>query len=159
LSKASIAVIGLGKAGLPLAAIIADSGIDVTGVDIDSGRCESINRGINPIIEEPVLDELIKKYGGQKLFATTNYDDAKDCNFFIVIVPLFLDDDNDPELSSLENAFKNVSRLLKKDDIVVLETTVPPETTETLVRGWLEDGSRLKLGELWLEDGLKMEAD
>ncbi|RLG32007.1 nucleotide sugar dehydrogenase, partial [Methanosarcinales archaeon] len=47
-----IAVIGLGKAGLPLAGVIADSGLDVIGVDIDEKRCEDINSGRNPVPEE-----------------------------------------------------------------------------------------------------------
>ena len=48
-----ISVVGLGKAGLPLAAVIADKGLDVLGVDLDKGKVEKINRGINPIGEEP----------------------------------------------------------------------------------------------------------
>ncbi|MDK2877167.1 MAG: hypothetical protein PWQ22_1577, partial [Archaeoglobaceae archaeon] len=54
-----VAVIGLGRAGLPLAAVIADSGFEVIGVDTDERKCEMINNGINPIPEEPQLDELI----------------------------------------------------------------------------------------------------
>ena len=52
-----ISVIGLGKAGLPLAAVIADSGIDVLGVDISEKRVDEINKGINPIPEEQDLSE------------------------------------------------------------------------------------------------------
>ncbi|MEE9585589.1 MAG: nucleotide sugar dehydrogenase, partial [Nitrososphaerales archaeon] len=78
------------------------------------------------------------------------YDDVKDCSVFIVIIPLFLNDNHTPEMTTLESAFRNLSRILKKGDIVVLETTVPPMTTETLVRRWLDDGSQLKLGEYYL---------
>ncbi|MCK4475607.1 MAG: UDP-glucose 6-dehydrogenase, partial [Methanophagales archaeon] len=58
-----IAVIGLGKAGLPIASVIADSGFEVIGVDIDERKCEDINGGKNPIPEEGELDELIKRHG------------------------------------------------------------------------------------------------
>ena len=145
-----IAVVGLGKAGLPLAAVIADSGFEVIGVDIDKRKCEMINNGINPIPEEPGLDELIKKHGGKNLVATPRYEDAADCNVFVVIVPLFVDENYNPDFRILENAFRNVGKILKRGNLVVLETTVPPMTTETIVRRWLEEESGLKLGEFYL---------
>ena len=145
-----MAVFGLGKAGLPLSAIIADNGINVIGVDIDKKRCELINKGINPILEEPDLKELVKKYGGKRLLATSNFNDAKNCELFIVIVPLFLDKNNNPDFKVLKDVFQNISRILKKGDIVVLETSVPPTTTENIVRNWLEEGSTLKLGDFYL---------
>ena len=145
-----VAVVGLGKAGLPLAAVIADSGFEVIGIDLDEKKCKMVNSGKNPIPEEPGLDELIKKYGGKRLRATTDYKDAEDCKAYIVIVPLYLDDNNNPDFDTLESAFRNVGKLLKNGDIVVLETTVPPFTTEKIVRDWLEEESGLKLGEFYL---------
>ncbi len=140
-----IAVIGLGKAGLPLAGVIADRGLEVIGVDIDEKRCRAINCGENPIPEESELTPLVKKHGGRNLVATTNYEDARGCNVFIVIVPLFTDEVNNPDFSSLESAFRNVGTVLKSGDLVVLETSVPPKTTEELVRSWLEEESGLSL--------------
>ncbi len=145
-----IAVIGLGKAGLPLAGVIADSGLEVVGVDIDERKCEDINRGENPIPEERGLDELIKRHGGKDLIATTEYEDAKECEIFIIIVPLFTDENNIPDYRIIESAFRNVGRLLKRGDLVVLETSVPPRTTEERARKWMEEESGLKLGEFYL---------
>ena len=145
-----VAVIGLGKAGLPLACVIADSGLKVVGVDIDERKCEMINNGVNPIPEEPGLDELIKKHGGKNLIATANYKDAEDCNVYIVIVPLYVDENYNPDFRILESAIRNVGRILKKGDLVVLETTVPVGTTENIVRRWLEEESGLRLGEFYL---------
>ncbi|MHA1596251.1 MAG: nucleotide sugar dehydrogenase [Candidatus Asgardarchaeia archaeon] len=145
-----VAVVGLGKAGLPLAAVIADSGIEVVGVDLDENKVKMINRGENPIPEEAGLDELIKKHGGKGLIATKSYEDARDCRAYIVIVPLFIDEDKRPDYKFLESAFSNVGKLLKRGDIVVLETTVPPGTTEGIVRRWLEESSGLKLGDFYL---------
>lgn len=145
-----ISVVGLGRAGLPLAAVIADSGFKVIGVDIDKKKCEMINKGINPISEELGLDELIRKHGGKNLIATPKYEDAKDCNVYIIIVPLFVDENYNPDFSVLERAIRSVGRILKKGDLVVLETTVPPMTTETLVKRWLEEESGLKLGDFYL---------
>jgi len=148
--KMKIAVIGLGKAGLPLASVIADSGLDVIGVDIDKKRCDSINNGKNPISEEKGLDELITKYGGKNLVATTKYNDAKDCRVFIIIVPLFTDEDNNPDFSILESAIRGVGKIIKEDDLVVLETSVPIATTEKLVRKWLEEESGLESDKFYL---------
>ncbi|MEK6949033.1 MAG: nucleotide sugar dehydrogenase [Nanoarchaeota archaeon] len=142
-----ISVIGLGKAGLPLAAVIADSGLDVLGVDLDKKRAEMINKGINPIEEEPGLKELIKKHGNKKLKATSDaINAAKQCNVHIVIVPLFIDESKKADFSAIKKALEALSKGLKKNDIVVLETTVPVGTTENLVKNTLEKSSKLKAG-------------
>jgi len=148
--KMKIAVVGLGKAGLPLASVIAESGLEVVGIDVDERRCEMINDGINPVPEETGLDELIKKHGGKRLFASPRYEDAGDCNKFIIIVPLFIDERHHPDFGILESAFRSVGKILKRGDLAVLETTVPPRTTETMVRSWLEDESGLQLGDFHL---------
>jgi UDP-N-acetyl-D-mannosaminuronic acid dehydrogenase len=145
-----IAVVGLGNAGLPLAAVIADKGLCVIGVDVNRERCQQINDGINPIPQETGLDELISLHGGKGLIATDNYDDAKDCNVFIVIVPLFVDGGFNPDFCIMENALRSVGQILKPRDLVVLETTVPPGTTDQLASAWLEEASGLKAGDFYL---------
>jgi len=145
-----VAVIGLGNAGLPLASVIADSGLEVIGVDVDEKRCKAINEGANPVPEETGLDELIQKHGGKDLVATPRYEDARECTNFIVIVPLFIDESYNPDFGILEQVFRSVGKVLKNGDLVVLETTVPPTTTEVLVRRWLEEESGLRLGEFHL---------
>ncbi|KQC14055.1 MAG: GDP-mannose dehydrogenase, partial [Methanosaeta sp. SDB] len=66
------------------------------------------------------------------------------------IVPLFIDEGHRPDYSILEGAFRNVGKILKRGDLVVLETTVPPTTTETIVREWLEGESDLLMGDFYL---------
>jgi len=143
-----ISLIGLGKAGLPLAAVIADSGMQVIGVDVDQKRVDAINSGVNPIPEEPELEELLKKHSGNNLTATTDFSKASaEANVFIVLVPLFIDDGTkQPDFSILESAFTSIGKGLKKDDLVVLETTVPVGTTDGLVKNILEKESGLKAG-------------
>src|SRR3989338_6423456 len=142
-----ISVIGLGKAGLPLAAVIADSGLKVLGVDLDKKKVEMINKGINPIEEEPGLRELIKQHGGKQLKTTADtIGAAKQCDVHIVIVPLFIDENKKPDFSIIKKALEALAKGLKKYDIVVLETTVPVGTTENLVKNTLEKGSALKAG-------------
>lgn len=142
-----ISITGLGKAGLPLAAVMADAGIEVLGIDLDSKKVYMLNKGMNPIEEEPGLKELIKKHGGKNLKATTDAINAvKKSNAHIVIVPLFIDERKKPDFSILKKAFESLSKGLKKNDVVVLETTVPVGTTENLIKGILENGSGLKAG-------------
>jgi len=148
--KAEIAVIGLGNAGLPLAAVIADRRIKVMGVDINEERCRLINHGTNPIPEETGLDELISLHGGKGLVATANFEDARICQTFIIIVPLFVDQSFNPDFTIMEKALRSLGKILKKDDLVVLETTFPPGTTDSKVRDWLCESSGLKQGDFFL---------
>src|SRR3989338_6736460 len=128
-TKWEACVIGLGKAGLPLAAVIADADIKVIGVDISEKTVDLINAGQNPLKEEPGLAELIKKHSGRNMAATTDaVSAAKRCNVHIVIVPLFIDEKKKPDFSAIEAALKDISKGLKKGDLVVLETTVPAGT-------------------------------
>jgi UDP-N-acetyl-D-mannosaminuronic acid dehydrogenase len=145
-----IAVIGLGNAGLPLAAVIADSGLKVMGVDINEERCRLINQGINPIPQEAGLEELIRLHGGKGLVTTANFEDAKACNVFIVIVPVFVDQNFNPDFSIMKDAIHSVGKILKNGDLVVVETTFPPGTTDSLVMQWLVESSNLKAGDFYL---------
>ncbi len=149
-SSAEIAIIGLGNAGLPLAAVVAESGIDVIGVDINEERCRQINRGDNPIPQEAGLEELIKKHGGKKLTATPHFKDAAGCRTFIVIVPVFVDASYNPDFSIMRSALRSLGRILKKGDLVVAETTFPPRTTEEMVEKLLCESSGLKRGDFFL---------
>ncbi|MHA1835887.1 MAG: nucleotide sugar dehydrogenase, partial [Candidatus Odinarchaeia archaeon] len=82
-----ISVVGLGNAGLPLAAIIAENAFKVIGIDLDAGKCKLINKGINPLKDEPLLGELIKKHGGKTLIASVDFNKASQCTVYIIIVP------------------------------------------------------------------------
>ncbi|MBO8183225.1 MAG: nucleotide sugar dehydrogenase [Archaeoglobus sp.] len=150
MQETKVAVIGLGKAGLPLAAVIADSGFEVIGIDLDPKKCEKINSGINPIPEEIGLDELVEEHGGKNLKAYPDYEKARDCQAYIIIVPLYIDETNNPDFSILESACRNVGRLIKKGDLISVETTLPPLTMEKLVKKWIEEESGMKLGEFYL---------
>jgi len=121
-----ISVVGLGKAGLPLAAVIADAGMDIVGLDTDESRIAMINEKKNPIPEEPGLKEIIEQRIGVNFHATSSYEEAvKSSDVHIVIVPLFIDDEHRPDFSILDSAFESVGKNMKKGDLVVLETTVP----------------------------------
>jgi UDP-N-acetyl-D-mannosaminuronic acid dehydrogenase len=142
-----VSVVGLGKAGLPLAAVIADSGHTVVGVDVSQTAVDMINAGGCPVKGEPGLPELISRHHGGALSATS---DAKrgslDTRVHIVIVPLFIDEHYKPDFRNIDAAMKGVGAGLKKGDLVVLETSVPVGTTAGRVRQALEAESGLKAG-------------
>jgi UDP-N-acetyl-D-mannosaminuronic acid dehydrogenase len=142
-----VSVSGLGKAGLPLVAVIAEAGIPVIGIDVNEKVVEQVNKGIPPFVGEPGLKELLTKHKGKNIIATTDVKKAiNDTNAHIVIVPLFIDDDKQCDFSILDLAFTSIGQNLKKEDIVVLETTVPPKTTETRIKEILEKNSKMIAG-------------
>jgi UDP-N-acetyl-D-mannosaminuronic acid dehydrogenase len=142
-----VSVFGIGKAGLPLAAVIADAGFNVIGVGKDHEKIEKINLGINPIPEEFGLTELVKKHSGKKLIATADFKNAvKESQVHIIIVPLYIDENKKPNFDMIEDAAKKIGSNLKVGDIVVLETTVPVGTTKNLIKNILEKNSSLKCG-------------
>jgi len=142
-----VSVFGLGKAGLPLAVVIADSGIPVIGVDVSETVVDKVNSAIPPFEGEPGLPELLKKHKGKNLIATTDVKKAlTDANAHIVIVPLFIDDDKKCDFSILDAVFENIGKYIKKGDLLVLETTVPPRTTETRIKEILEKNSKMEAG-------------
>lgn len=132
-------VIGLGKAGLPLAAVIAEAGFDVIGLDVSQERVNQINSGVNPFPEEPGLSELIKKHGGKKITATTDpLMAAKNSQVHIILVPLLLDKNNEPDFKYFNSALEPLSKELKKGDIIVVETTLPLGVLENYVKPKIE---------------------
>ncbi|HYF67643.1 MAG TPA: nucleotide sugar dehydrogenase [Ohtaekwangia sp.] len=134
-----IGVIGLGYVGLPLAVEFGKK-IDVIGFDINQERIEELKKGFDRTREvEP--DEL--KASG-KLYFSSQLDDLKSVNYFIVTVPTPVDEFKTPDLKPLQSASKTVGSVLKKGDIVIYESTVYPGCTEEICVPVLEKVSGLK---------------
>jgi UDP-N-acetyl-D-mannosaminuronic acid dehydrogenase len=149
--KVTIAVYGMGKMGLPLAAVFANAGSRVIGVDINQKVIEEINRGGCPVIGEADLEAMVaKSVKSRQLIATTDgITAAKEADVMIILVPSFLDRYNNPDLAAIVNASTSISQGLSPGDLVILETTVPPRTTRDLVLPILKQ-SGLKDGEFGL---------
>jgi len=143
----SVAVYGLGKMGLPLAAVFASEGFKVVGVDINKDVVDRINRGGNPIVKEESLSELIDNVVSKgNLIATTDGVEAsKKTDVKIIIVPTFLDGSNQPDLAMVQSVAEKIGQGLQEGDLVILESTAPPGTTIDLVARILENQSGLKL--------------
>ena len=138
--KFQIAVFGLGYIGLPTAALFAKNGFSVIGVDINQEIVEAINQGRSPILE-PGLDELINDVvsAGNLIATTDGLEAGKKAKVMVVIVPTPVDENNNSDLRSVKSACKTISRTLKKDDLVIIESTIPPKTCETIVIPLLEN--------------------
>jgi len=131
--KIEIAVYGQGKMGLPLAQVMAQY-YKVIGVDVNKDLVENLNKGINPIKDEPGLNELlVQNLKAKNYEATTDFSyAAKNSNIHIILVPTLIKD-NKPDLSIVKDVAKKISYNLKKNDIVITECTMPPGSTEKLI--------------------------
>jgi UDP-N-acetyl-D-galactosamine dehydrogenase len=135
-----ICIVGLGYVGLPLAARFSLKGFDVTGFDIKEERINQLlNKiDINNDISKKNLETLVKN---SKL--TSNIDEIKGSNIFIVTVPTPINEDKTPDLRPLITSSELVGSLIKKDSIVVYESTVYPGVTDEVCTPILEEKSNL----------------
>ena len=134
-----IAVLGLGYVGLPLALGLSFS-YNIKGFDVDNNRINQLRKGIDSTLE---VDEkkLLTQQKKKKIFITSNKSELNDCNIFIATVPTPIDKRKKPDFSSLLKVCKIIGGLLKKDDIVVFESTVFPGATEDICGPELEKNS------------------
>ena len=128
MSEYKIAVIGLGYVGLPLAVEFAQK-YPTIGFDISQSRIEEVNSGHDRTLE--IDDEYLAKVNKEFGFkSTANLQEIKDCNIYIVTVPTPIDKNKRPDLTPLIKASESIGKVLKKDDIVIYESTVYPGATE-----------------------------
>lgn len=145
-----IAIIGLGYVGLPLARLFATK-YPVLGFDINQIRIDELNQGNDSTLE--VEDEVLKEVltntnplltSENALFCSSNLEDLKEANIYIVTVPTPVDKNNRPDLTPLRKSSETVGKVLSKGDIVIYESTVYPGVTEEECIPVLEKVSGLK---------------
>lgn len=137
-----VCVVGLGYIGLPTAIVAAKYGFEVIGFDIDQEKVERINN-FDPVIEEPDLLENLREALSTNTFKATNTIESSDC--FIIAVPTPFLENKEADLSYVWEAADSIAQVLKKDDIIILESTVPVGATDLLAQR-LEALSHLKAG-------------
>ncbi|MGD2145548.1 MAG: nucleotide sugar dehydrogenase [Anaerolineae bacterium] len=142
---AHVAVIGLGYVGLPLTTAFAKAGFRVTGVDVDGGKVEAVNAGRSYIPDVPD-DELAPHVTSGRLTATVDYDALQEADAIFICVPTPYDAQRAPDLSYIRSASASIQSQLKWGQLVVLQSTTYPGTTEEVVLPILE-GSGLRAGE------------
>ena len=143
-----IAVIALGKIGLPLAVQFADKGHEVVGVDVNADTVASVNAGREPFPGETDLQtKMAAAVAAGRLRATTDYSDAvPGADAVVVVVPLFVDADGVPDFGWMDSATRDIAANLTAGALVSFETTLPVGTTRNRWRPMLEKGSGLSEG-------------
>ena len=141
-----IAIIGLGYVGLPLAVEFCKF-FNLVGFDLKLKRINNLKKNIDETKEISKKKLAVIK---NKIIFTNNVDDIKNCNIFIITVPTPINLIKKPDLSALKIATKFVSKVLKKDDLVIYESTVFPGCTEEICVPILERFSKLKLNKDFL---------
>ncbi|MFW5898812.1 MAG: NAD(P)-binding domain-containing protein, partial [Candidatus Saliniplasma sp.] len=146
----TVAVFGMGKMGLPLAAVFADKGAEVVGVDVDEDVVEQINEGSNHIDKEPGLDELVEENvrEGRLRASLDGVKAASSADVHVILVPTLTDEKGNVQLGPVEDVAESIVGGLDEGDVVVTEATMPPGTTESLVPIFEDSG--LELGEFGL---------
>ena len=137
-----ICVIGLGYVGLPLARLFSTK-YQTIGFDMNQARVTALMEGHDATLE--VADELLRSAIENGFVCTSNIEDIKDCNIYIVAVPTPVDENNRPDLKPLWKASETVGKVISKGDIVIYESTVYPGVTEEECLPIVEEVSGLKL--------------
>jgi len=132
-------VVGLGYVGLPLAVEFARSGVRVIGFEVDASKVERLNAG-DSYIGDVASDELAPLVREGQFRATTDFDELTEADVISICVPTPLSKTRDPDMSYVVNATEAVAKRLRKGQLVVLESTTYPGTTDELVRPMLERG-------------------
>ena len=146
----TVAFVGLGYIGLPTAVVMANSGVDVTGVDVNEANVERINRGEVTIVEPGLEEELNQALASGNFRATTSQVHA---DTYIIAVPTPFTDTYDVDMEYIYSAAEAISPQLEGDELVILESTSPPLTTKKMADKILElrpdlaaDGAENPLG-------------
>ena len=140
-----VGVVGLGYVGLPLAVEKAKAGFKTIGFDVQSNKVDMVNEG-NNYIGDVVNEDLKAIVQSGMLSATTDFSFIKDVDFIAICVPTPLDSHQQPDISYVKASAEAISKYLKKETMVVLESTTYPGTTEELIKPVLEEGSGLICG-------------
>ena len=133
-----IAVIGLGYIGLPLAALSAKRGFQVTGFEVNEKVVDILKQG-NSHIRDEAVERLLEEANQTGCFhPTTNPDNLKKCSIYLICVPTPVDENNDPDITPLVSSIETIASYMDKGDLLVVESTVFPGTCEQIVTPLIE---------------------
>ena len=146
MKEETVAVVGLGYVGLPLATSLAGSGQSVFGIDVDVMKLNAIDNSSEDLfgIERDTLSSVLLS---EKLILKSNFEIISQCSIIIICVPTPIKSDKTPDLKFVESAALNVGKNLKKGALVILESTVSPGTTSNFLIPKLEEYSGLRRSE------------
>lgn len=136
---ARVGILGLGYVGLPLALLFTEQGFPVTGFDIDQKKVDTLNSGGSYIVRIPPEEIAPARERGFK--ATSNFEQIAEMDAIIICVPTPLDDYHQPDLTYITGTAKSIAPHLRKGQLVALESTTFPGTTEEILIPLLEQGN------------------
>jgi len=138
--EARIGIVGMGYVGLPLALLFSNEGFRITGFDIESEKVATLNGGGSYIVR--ILPEQIQHAQKSGFRATANYSEAAQMDAIIICVPTPLDKHHEPDLRYVRETVESIAPFVKEGQLIVLESTTYPGTTEELVVPRLEIGNK-----------------
>jgi len=141
--EARIGIVGMGYVGLPLALLFSGERFRVTGFDIEADKVEKLNAGVSYIVRIPPDAILAAQEMGFK--ATTDYSQIAQMDAVIICVPTPLNEHREPDLSFVTGTVESIAPYVREDQLIALESTTYPGTTEEIVAPLLEAGNRLGL--------------
>lgn len=139
----SVAIVGLGYVGLPLALLAARKGHRVVGIDVSEKKVASIRDGVSPFYDEKITRNLSET----KLEADTDFNRVKHADIVVVCVPTPVRDDHTPDLEPLMSACESIGAYMNAGALIIIESTINPGICEGIVIPALEKSSGLKAGE------------
>lgn len=143
---ATVAVIGLGYVGLPLANLFHEKGFRVFGFDIDQRKVDALNAG-RSYIGHIANDRIAELIADGRFIPTTDFAKIGEVDTISICVPTPLDDYREPDLSFIESTGHSIARFIRKGQLIVLESTTYPGSTKEILQPILEAGSGLRAGE------------
>ncbi len=144
MSIKNICVVGLGYVGLTLAVSLADVGFTVVGIDKNSAVVHTLGQG-KPHFHEQGLDTILK-YHINKSFSVRSTFDSIQSDVYIICVDTPVDESHRPDMENLKNACESIGKIVKRDDLVILRSTVPIGTSRGVIPPILEEGSGMTCG-------------
>jgi UDP-N-acetyl-D-glucosamine dehydrogenase len=144
-----IGVVGQGYVGLPLAIAASKSGFEVIGIDSDEKKVAAIISG-KSVVEDISDIEVLTELENKKYIVSTDYNELSTASIILICVPTPLSEDRNPDLAQFTSAVESVSKVMAKNSLIIIESTVEPGTTRNLVVPILEKGSGMNIKEFEL---------
>jgi UDP-N-acetyl-D-glucosamine dehydrogenase len=137
--EARIGIVGMGYVGLPLALLFSEERFKVTGFDIDAGKVETLNKGGSYIVRIPGTEIQLAQQSGFR--ATSDYTEIGSMDAILICVPTPLNEYHEPDLSYVAGTVRSIAPHLREGQLVILESTTYPGTTEEVMIPLLESGN------------------
>ena len=142
--KVTIAILGLGRVGLPLSSVLANAGFNVLGIDVDSKRLDSVRNSICPFFDPPLQENLKKSIDSGNLTVSNKIADTN-VDVIILTVGTPSSQEGSVDYSQLYTALNEVCSIELSNKIIILRSTLPPKTTQDIIIPFLEHKTKFQI--------------